>query len=158
MSRAGVAQRIGIAMTAPMIQRLMLRPCVVAAGIALCVGVAWADTPKAPPPFANVPATLTQQAGAETFGGLVLLPFGSQTCREVTLTNAISGVLVGFIAGHTPLQVCDLVIGVDGRAVRTPSEMTTKLKDAVKAGQASVLLLIDRHGDKSYVSLTLPPS
>lgn len=158
MNRTGVAQRIGIAMIAPMIQRLMLWLCVVAAGTVLCASTAWSDAPKASPPLANVPATLTQQEGAEAFAGLVLLPFGSQTCREVTLTNAISGVLVGFIAGHTPLQVCDLVIGVDGRAVRTPTEMATKLKDAVKAGQASVLLLIDRHGDKSYVSLALPPS
>lgn len=146
-------------MNAAMIRCKTFRLFATAASIAvLTVSTGWADTPKAAPPLINAPAGLTQQAGSETFAGLVLLPFGSQTCREVTLSNAISGVLVGFISGQSPLQVCDLVLGVDGRAVRTPAQMTASLKDAVKAGQSSVLLLIDRNGDKSYVSMPLPPS
>jgi hypothetical protein len=104
-------------------------------------------------------STLQKTPGAEAAAGVTFLPLGSAACRQMQSSSPLSGVFVGSIApGGSPLQLCDLILGIDGEAVQSPGQMASRLHDAVRSGQSSVLLLIDRRGGKSYVALKLPAS
>ena len=74
--------------------------------------------------------------------------------------GAVQGVVVtaveaGSAAGDKNLRAGDVIVEVDGQAVKTPDDVAKKLDADAKAGKNSALMLINRDGDVQYLGLKL---
>jgi serine protease Do len=56
-------------------------------------------------------------------------------------------------AGEKDLKPGDVILEINQDEVQTPAELNTKLGTATRSGKKSVLLLVDRKGDRRYVAL-----
>ena len=92
--------------------------------------------------------------------GLSVGPLDQPARAKFKIGAAVQGVLVtaveaGSAAGEKNLRPGDVVVEVDGQAVKAPDDVAKKLDADAKAGKNSALLLINREGDVQYLGLKL---
>ncbi len=109
-----------------------------------------AAPPKAPP---GKPARVTLL-------GLSLGMLDGPARGQFHIAGNVQGVLVTDVAADSPagdknIRAGDVILQVQGNAVRTPDEVSGNIEFARKAGKKLVALLINRGGDMTYVAVKL---
>ena len=67
----------------------------------------------------------------------------------------VTGVAPGSPAAEKSLRPGDVIVEVQGQAVKAPQEVAGRIEADVKAGKKVELMLISRGGDLTYVGLPL---
>jgi serine protease Do len=103
-----------------------------------------------------------EQGGGEnaTALGVKLAPLTSQLRQRAGVPKDVKGVIVTAVNDGSPLaelgiQPGDVIEQVDQEPVTTPQQAEAKLKQAQSGRNASVLLLINRHGTNQYLALSM---
>jgi serine protease Do len=68
---------------------------------------------------------------------------------------AVTAVEGGSSAAEKNVRPGDVIVEVAGQAVKTPDDVTKRIEADAKAGKKSILILINRSGDLTYVGLKL---
>jgi serine protease Do len=97
-------------------------------------------------------------AGAATALGMRLEKLDPQMRRRLKLPNDANGVVIGSIAGDSPvrgagLQPGDVILSVNQKPVKSPAEAAAALKQAAASG--NVLLLVNRNGVTEFLGMTI---
>ena len=89
--------------------------------------------------------------------GLQLAALDPATRAQAGLSDDVQGVLVTDVTGEAADSVRpgDVIVAVDGHAVRTPAQVATGVQQAEAAGRKAVLLLLERDGDQRFAALEL---
>ncbi|HET6518221.1 MAG TPA: DegQ family serine endoprotease [Geminicoccaceae bacterium] len=89
--------------------------------------------------------------------GLQLAALDPATRAQAGLSDDVQGVLVTDVTGEAAdsVQPGDVIVAVDGHAVRTPAQVATGVQQAEAAGRKAVLLLLERDGDQRFAALEL---
>ena len=111
-----------------------------------------AGAPPRPAPFAPPPKV--------TMLGLSLGVLDTNGRTEFRIGNNVQGVLVVDVAADSPaaeknIRAGDVIVQVQGVAVKTPQEVTARIAADRKAGKKVELLLVNRGGDLTYVAVKL---
>ena len=99
---------------------------------------------------------------SETVGqvGLKLTGLTPETRRQFNIGEQVKGVVVSEVSPNSPaadkgIRAGDVIVEVAQEEVRTPQDVSAKLKAAKDAGRRSILLLVDRGGDLRFIALGL---
>jgi serine protease Do len=92
--------------------------------------------------------------------GLAVGALDAPARAKFKIEGNVQGVLItqvdpGSAAGEKNLKPGDVIVEVQGNAVKTPAEVTGHLDYAVKVGKKVALLLVNRGGDLTFVGLRL---
>jgi serine protease Do len=92
--------------------------------------------------------------------GLSLGVLDNNGRTEFRIGNNVQGVLVVDVAADSPaaeknIRAGDVIVQVQGAAVKTPQEVTARIAADRKAGKKVELLLVNRGGDLTYVAVKL---
>jgi serine protease Do len=90
--------------------------------------------------------------------GMKLSGITTELRQQFELNENLKGVLVTEVAGNSPaaekgLRPGDVIVEVGQEEVRSPEDVTKKIKAAKDGGRKSILLLVDRQGDLRFVAL-----
>lgn len=90
--------------------------------------------------------------------GLSLAPLTPETRQRYQVADDASGVLVTKVKPGSPaeqagIRAGNLISMVGQEQVRSPEELATKIRQAAKAKQTRLLLLVEREGEKQFVTL-----
>ncbi len=101
-----------------------------------------------------------QARPAETGEGMTLGVLTPDARNTFGLSEDIDGVVVMDVEAGSPAAVKgiepgDVILEVGQRPVNTPQDVLDAFATAREAGRQSVLLLVDRNGDKRFVAITL---
>lgn len=104
------------------------------------------ERPKPPP------------SGAATALGMRLEKLDPQVRRRLNLPSEVNGVVIGSIAGDSPvrgagLRPGDVILSVNQKPVKSPAEAAAALKRAAASG--NVLLLLNRNGVTEFFGMTI---
>jgi serine protease Do len=99
-------------------------------------------------------------APASLGSGLKLAPLTARGRAHLHIDAAVSGVVVTAIEEDSPfagidLEPGDVIQSINQQSVASPADAKARLDRAAAAGDRSVLLLINRHGDSRFVALPL---
>jgi serine protease Do len=97
-----------------------------------------------------------QQTGPSL--GLALSDLNDDTRSQLNLPDGATGAVVAKVnpdksAAAVGIQEGDVIVGVNGQQVRDAHQAKIAVADAAKAGKKSVLLLIERGENKSFVAV-----
>jgi len=92
--------------------------------------------------------------------GLSLSALDPNSRTQFRISGTVQGVLVTDVAPDSPagdknIRPGDVIVQVQGAAVRTPQDVTNRIAADRKAGKKVELLLVNRGGDVAYVALKL---
>lgn len=78
--------------------------------------------------------------------------------QELSLPRSITGAVVASVnpdrsAAQAGIQTGDIIVSVNDRPVHNARDVKTAITDAVKSGRKSVLLLVERGGNKTFVAV-----
>jgi serine protease Do len=115
-------------------------------------------TEKSAPPPLRAPQG-APRAKVTTLG-LSLGVLDPNTRSQFRIAGHVQGVLVIDVAADSPaadknIHAGDVIVQVQGVAVRTPQEVTARIAADRKAGKKIELLLVNRNGDLTYVAVKL---
>jgi len=114
------------------------------------------EKPAAPPPRV---ASATPPAKVSMLG-LSLSELDANGRSEFRISNNVQGVLVVDVAADSPaadknIRAGDVIVQVQGVAVKTPNDVTSRIAADRKAGKKVELLLVNRGGEVTYVAVKL---
>jgi len=117
-----------------------------------------ADKPAKAPPAPQNPHGKTQSKLTEL--GLSLGALDAPARAKFKIGTGVQGVAVTAVEGGSPageknLRPGDVIVEVAGQAVKTPDDVAKRVDAEAKAGKKSLLMLINRGGDLTYVGLKL---
>ena len=80
--------------------------------------------------------------------------------KKYEIPNEVKGVLITEVnpngsAAEKNLEAGDVIVEVNQDAVTTAGDVAVKIDEAVKAGKDSVLLLVNRSGDRRFVVVSV---
>ncbi|MEZ2131299.1 MULTISPECIES: DegQ family serine endoprotease [unclassified Sinorhizobium] len=80
--------------------------------------------------------------------------------EELSLPRSVTGAVVASVnpdrsAAQAGIQTGDVIVSVNDRPVHNARDVKTAISDAAKSGRKSVLLLVERGGDKTFVAVPL---
>ena len=112
---------------------------------------------KASPPPAHAPSAPTPKVSTL---GLSLGPLDGIGRNQYRIADAVQGVLVVDVAPESPaaeknIRPGDVIVQVQGVAVRSPQDVTNHIAADRKAGKKVELLLVNRGGELAYVAVKL---
>ena len=118
-----------------------------------------ADDAKPDKPVKAPPAPVKNQPKLAELG-LSLGPLDAAARVKFKIAPGIQGVAVtgveaGSSAAEKNLRPGDVIVEVAGQSVKTPDEVAKRVDADTKAGKKSILMLINRGGDITYVGLRL---
>ncbi|HEX4637518.1 MAG TPA: DegQ family serine endoprotease [Rhizomicrobium sp.] len=118
-----------------------------------------ADDAKVDKPVKAPPAPVKNQPKLTQLG-LSLGPLDAGARAKFKIGAGVQGVAVtnveaGSSAAEKNLRPGDVIVEVAGQAVKTPDDVTKRVDADAKAGKNSILMLINRGGDMTYVGLRL---
>jgi len=92
--------------------------------------------------------------------GLTLSSVTPDLKQKFSLADDADGVVVVDVASNSAaaekgLKPGDVIVEAAQQEVKTPADVTARIKDAKASGRKSILLLIDRAGDLRFVALRL---
>ena len=92
--------------------------------------------------------------------GLKLAPYSKKLAKQFELGEDTEGVVIVQVerdssAREKGLRPGTVLVEVNQEKVSSPSEVVTKVEEARKAGRRSILLLVNRDGDLSFVALRI---
>ncbi len=92
--------------------------------------------------------------------GLQLSALTSQVRERFNLPDNIQGVMIARVSGGSDserqgIMPGDIIVEVEQESVTSPDEIISKVEKASSAGRKSILFLINRKGDLSFVALKL---
>jgi len=118
-----------------------------------------ADEAKADKPVKAPPAPVKKQPKLAELGISLGLLDGPARAKFKIGTDvqgvAVTGVEGGSSAAEKNLRPGDVIVEVAGQAVKTPNDVSKRVEADTKAGKKSILILINRSGDLTYVGLKL---
>ncbi|TBH26575.1 PDZ domain-containing protein, partial [Rhizobium leguminosarum] len=90
--------------------------------------------------------------------GIGLADLTPDVRQELNLPRSISGAVVAKVApdksaAAAGIQSGDVIVSVNDRPVHNARDVKTAIADAGKAGRKSVLLLVERDGNKTFVAV-----
>ncbi|MEI9888538.1 MAG: DegQ family serine endoprotease [Rhizomicrobium sp.] len=106
------------------------------------------------------PKPAPAKPGRVTLLGLSLGPLDGAARSQFHIAGNVQGVLVTDVAADSPagdknIRAGDVIMQVQGNAVRTPQEVSGNIAFARKAGKRVVAVLINRGGEMTYVAIKL---
>jgi len=118
-----------------------------------------ADDAKADKPVKAPPAPVKKQPKLAELG-LSLGPLDAGARAKFKIGAGVQGVAVTAVEGGSPaaeknVRPGDVIVEVAGQAVKTPDDVAKRMDADAKAGKKSLLMLINRGGDLTYVGLKL---
>jgi len=118
-----------------------------------------ADDARPDKPVKAPPAPVKNQPKLAQLG-LSLGPLDAGNRAKFKIAAGVQGVAVttveaGSAAAEKNLRPGDVIVEVAGQVVKTPDEVAKRVDADAKAGKNSILLLINRGGDMTYVGLKL---
>jgi serine protease Do len=118
-----------------------------------------ADDAKADKPAKAPPAPVKKQPKLAELG-LSLGALDAPVRAKFKIGAGVQGVAVtavegGSSAAEKNLRPGDVIVEVAGQAVKTPDDVVKRVEADAKAGKKSILILINRGGDLTYVGLRL---
>ena len=98
----------------------------------------------------------SKQAGPTI--GVALSDLTDEAKQELKLPDDATGAVVAKVNPDKPaaaagVQAGDVIVSVNGKAVKDAREVKTAVAEAAKSGRKSVLLLIERSGNKTFVAV-----
>jgi len=92
--------------------------------------------------------------------GITVNPITDLLREEFAIPATVSGIMVGKVdpsseAARKGLDEGDVIVEINQQAVKAPENANDIIRRAAKNGRSSVLLLINREGDVSFVALKL---
>jgi serine protease Do len=118
-----------------------------------------ADDAKADKPVKAPPAPVKNQPKLAQLG-LSLGPLDAANRAKFKIAAGVQGVAVtnvegGSAAAEKNLHAGDVIVEVAGQTVKTPEDVAKRVDADTKAGKNSILILVNRGGDMTYVGLKL---
>ena len=118
-----------------------------------------ADDAKADKPVKAPPAPVKNQSKLAQLG-MTLGTLDAGNRAKFKIGGGVQGVLVttvegGSAAAEKNLHPGDVIVEVAGQAVKTPDDVAKRVDADAKAGKNSILMLVNRGGDMTYVGLRL---
>jgi serine protease Do len=118
-----------------------------------------ADDAKADKPVKAPPAPVKNQSKLAQLG-LSLGALDTAGRAKFKIAGGVQGVLVtnvdaGSSAAEKNLHPGDVIAEVAGQVVKTPDDVAKRVEADTKAGKNSILMLVNRGGDMTYVGLKL---
>jgi serine protease Do len=118
-----------------------------------------ADDAKADKPVKAPPAPVKNQSKLAQLG-MTLGALDAGNRAKFKIGGGVQGVLVttvegGSAAAEKNLHPGDVIVEVAGQAVKTPDDVAKRVDADAKAGKNSILMLVNRGGDMTYVGLRL---
>jgi serine protease Do len=106
---------------------------------------------------AESPDAQDQSTGQPSLG-IGLADLTPDVRQELNLPRSVSGAVVAKVnpdrsAAAAGIQSGDVIISVNDRPVHNARDVKTAIADAGKAGRKSVLLLVERDGNKTFVAV-----
>jgi serine protease Do len=94
--------------------------------------------------------------------GLTLGPITPLARQSHALSEAMPAVLVTDVVPSSPAEEAglnpgDAILALDGTAVTTPEELAQRIRGAAASGRKSLLMLLDRDGERQFVALSAKP-
>ena len=101
-----------------------------------------------------------EQAAPETLQGMELGVLDEETRNAFNIPDDIRGVLVLSVEGDSEaftkgIRGGDVIAEVGQQPVRSPSDVVARVAEAAEAGRKSVLLLVNRGGDESFIAISI---
>jgi serine protease Do len=92
--------------------------------------------------------------------GVTLSSLNSEVRDRLHVPKTVSGALISRVAPDSPaanvgLQAGDVIQQINGEKVTGPSDATDKVAEAAKQKGKPLLLLVDRHGQESFITVPL---
>ena len=92
--------------------------------------------------------------------GLTLTTLDADTKQQLGLADEVEGVLIINVdetseAFDKGLRAGDVILEIGQEAVAEPTQILDRIEAAVDGGRTSILLLVNREGDKRFVALSL---
>ncbi len=118
-----------------------------------------ADDAKVDKPVKAPPAPVKNQPKLAQLGlSLGMLDAGARA--KFKIASGVQGVVVttveaGSAAAEKSLRPGDVIVEVAGQVVKAPDEVAKRVDADTKAGKNSILMLVNRGGDMTYVGLKL---
>ena len=99
-------------------------------------------------------------APEQTGEGLTLGALTADTRAQFDIPEETTGVVILEVAPDSPafqkgLKAGDVIVEVSQQPVNSPADVLRAFADAAKGGRQSVLLLVDRGGDKRFIAVPL---
>jgi len=118
-----------------------------------------ADDAKVDKPVKAPPAPVKNQPKLAQLG-LTLGALDAGARAKFKINGSVQGVLVsaveaGSAAAEKNLHPGDVIVEVAGQVVKAPADVAKRVDADAKAGKNSILILINRGGDMTYVGLKL---
>jgi serine protease Do len=118
-----------------------------------------ADDAKVDKPVKAPPAPVKNQSKLAQLG-LGVGPLDAGARAKFKIGSGVQGVVVTTVEGGSPaaeksLRPGDVIVEVAGQAVKVPDDVAKRVDADAKAGKNSILMLINRGGDMTYVGLKL---
>ncbi len=118
------------------------------------------ELPETVPQLAAVDPSESSAEPEEEVLGMTLSPLTADMREQFSLSDEVSGVLVTGVSGDGPaaergLRPGDIILEVAQVKVSTPSELVNKVRAAEQSGRKSILLLVQRGGDRRFVAMRL---
>jgi serine protease Do len=92
--------------------------------------------------------------------GLRLAPLTDKNRESLDVPDGVNGVVIVNVDPSGPaadigLQPGDVIARVDNKAVKTPADVATAVKNVQKSGRKSVAMLINRQGTEQFIAVPL---
>ncbi len=118
-----------------------------------------ADDAKVDKPAKAPPAPVKKQPKLAEMG-LTLSLLDGPARAKFKIGSGVQGVAVTAVEGGSPaaeknVRTGDVIVEVAGQVVKTPDDVAKRVDAETKAGKKSILILINRGGDLTYVGLRL---
>jgi serine protease Do len=118
-----------------------------------------ADDAKVDKPAKAPPAPVKKQPKLAEMGMSLSLLDGPARAK-FKIGSGVQGVAVTAVEAGSPaaeknVRTGDVIVEVAGQAVKTPDDVAKRVDGEAKAGKKSILILINRGGDLTYVGLRL---
>ena len=118
-----------------------------------------ADDAKVDKPVKAPPAPVKNQSKLGELG-ITLGALDAGARAKFKIGAGVQGVAVTAVEGGSPaaeknLRPGDVIVEVAGQAVKTPDDVAKRADADAKAGKKSILMLVNRGGDMTYVGLRL---